>query len=140
MIVDLINIIDLLNNIHTVTLDNLNTIQTHYVFNNTLSLFSLNIRSIRLHFDELTLYLNSHHFNFGIIVLSETWLLSDFKLNLQGYKTINSIGTLNKSDGITILIKENIKLSCINTTVLVNCNSIEINFQYYDKQYILIGI
>jgi len=140
MILDFINNIDKLNHINTKTVDNLSTLHTHNIFNNTLSVFSLNIRSIRLHFDELTLYLKSHNSNFDIIVLSETWLLCDFKLNLKGYLTINSIGTLNKSDGITILIKENIKINCINSYVLDNCNSLEINFQLYDKQYILVGI
>lgn len=34
-----------------------------------------------------------------IIVLCETWLLSDYTFKLNGYTTINSLGTLNKSDG-----------------------------------------
>jgi len=93
-----------------------------------------------LDFDELTLDLNSHNSNFDLIVLSEKWLLSDFKLNLQEYQIINSVGSLNKSDGITILLKENIKVSCINTTILSNCNFLEIKHQLFDKQYVLIRI
>lgn len=70
-----------------------------------------------MHFNKQILYLNSHNFNFDIIIL-ETWLLSYFNLNIQRYQTINSKGTLNKSNGITILTKENIKISCIDTTLL----------------------
>lgn len=47
-----------------------------------------------------------NNFNFDIIVLSETWLSYDFKILLNGYQTINAIGKLNKSDGVTVFVKK----------------------------------
>lgn len=50
------------------------------------------------------------------------------------------IGKLNKSDGVTIFIKENIKLIIINENVLSNCKSLEISFEQYHKKYTIIGL
>jgi len=71
-------------------------------------LLALNTRSIRLHLDKLALFLDSNNCDYDVIVLSETWLAHDFKFILNGYQTLNSIGKFNKSDGVTILIKEQI--------------------------------
>jgi len=57
------------------------------------------------------LYLNAHNCVVDIIILCETWLLHDFNFNLNGYININSTGLLNKSDGITMFIKDNIGTS-----------------------------
>lgn len=97
------NIISVNNNV-TQVLDNPSSIHCH-VNKNTLSIFLLNIRSLKLHFDELALFLSTQEFNFNIIILGKTWLQHDFKFNLSGYQIVNSIGTLNKSDGITTFIK-----------------------------------
>lgn len=59
---------------------------------------------------KLVLFLNSSNFNFDIIVLSETWLGYDFKFVINCYHTISSVGKLNKSDEVTIFVKETIKL------------------------------
>lgn len=47
----MIDEINLINNVKTILLDNLNAIQTDK-FSNSISIFSLNIRSMVLHFDE----------------------------------------------------------------------------------------
>jgi len=89
---------------------------------NHLSIFAMNIRSIRLHFVELVLLLNTNALNLdvpsSIVVLSETCLDYDFKFALNGYQTINFIGKLNKSDRVTIYIKESINLTNIKENVI----------------------
>lgn len=49
-----------------------------------------------------------------------------YTMILNGYKTINSLGTLNKSDGITILIGESLNITQIEIQVLLNYNSIQL--------------
>lgn len=96
--------INLFKNINTVILDNLNNIYTNIMNNNNLSIFAMNIRSIRLLFDELMLLLNTNSLNFDIVVLTETWLDYDFKFVLNGYQTI-SIGKLIKVTELLFLLK-----------------------------------
>lgn len=129
--------INLLKNINTVILDNFSNLPTNIMNNNNLSIFVMNIRSIRRHFDELVLLLDTYTLSFDIIVLCETWLDYDFKFLLNGYQTINSIGKLNKSDGVTIFIKEPIKLTDIKENVICNCNSIELSFEYLSNNFII---
>lgn len=131
-----LNDINLFKNINTDFIDNLNKLPTN-IMNNNLSIFAMNIRSIRSHFDELVLLLNTYTLNFDIIVLSETWLDYDFKFVINGYQTINSIGKLNKSDGVTVLVKETIRLSNIKENIIPNCNSIEISFEFFDKNFMI---
>lgn len=76
-----------------------NNITHNFVYENSFSPLALNIRIIRLHFDELALFL------IDVVVLSETWLAHDCKFILNGYQSLNSIGKFNKSDGVTISIK-----------------------------------
>lgn len=97
----------------------------------------MNIRSIRRHFDELVLLLNTYTLSFDIIVLCETWPDYDFKFLLNGYQTINSLGKLNKSGGVTIFIKESIKLTNIKENVISNSNAIELSFEYLSNNFII---
>ena len=129
--------INLLKNINTVILDSFSNLPTNILNSNNLSIFVMNIRSIRRHFDELVLLLDTYTLSFDIIVLCETWLDYDFKFLLNGYQTINSIGKLNKSDGVTIFIKEPIKLTNIKENVISNCNSIELSFEYLSNNFII---
>jgi len=45
--------INLFKNINTIILDNFSNVPTNIINNNNLSIFVMNIRSIRRHFDEL---------------------------------------------------------------------------------------
>jgi len=62
----------------------------------------------------------------------------EFKLN--GYKTINSLGTLNKSDGVTVLIRESINILQFEKPVLLNCNSIQLIIKINELIFSLICI
>lgn len=99
--------------------------------------FTMNIRSIRSHFDELVLLLNTYALYFDKIILSETWLDYDFKFVINSYQTINYIGKLNKSDGATVFVKETIKFINIKENVISNCNSIELSFEYFNKNVMI---
>jgi len=81
---------------------------------------------------------NANALSFDIVVLSETWLDYDFTFLLNGCQTINSIGKLNKSDGVTIFIKQPIKLTNIKENVTSNCTSIELtSFEYFSINFII---
>lgn len=56
---------------------------------NYITTFTLNINSISAHFDELTVYLSSMKKNVDIIILTETWLLTDFNYILNGFVCIH---------------------------------------------------
>jgi len=139
MNVDTINEINSINNINSIILEN-NNISQNFVYKNSFSLLALNIRSIRLHFDELSLFLESNNCDFDVIVLSETWLAHDFKFILNGYQSINSISNFNKSDGVTILIKEQVNLINVRDNIISNCNSLELKFKINNSTYTILGI
>jgi len=82
---------------------NIDSISNTLIPNNNLSIFQLNMSSINAHLNYLIALLSTVEYFFSIIVLCETWLIKDFEFNLNGYKTINSVGTFNKSDGVTKL-------------------------------------
>ncbi|KAF0688784.1 Helitron like N domain-containing protein, partial [Aphis craccivora] len=83
--------------------------------NDSFSVFQINISSIKAHFNDVVTLLGSVNNLFSVIVLCETWLLNDFEFKLNGYKTINSLGTLNKCDGVTVLVRESLNIITVNT-------------------------
>jgi len=127
---------------------NINNINSNYVdsiadiplLNGNLSFFQINIRSTNNHFNELAMLLGSIKNYFSIIVLCETWLLNGVEFTLNGYKSINSLGTLNKSDGVTILIKESLNILQIEKNVLLDCNSIHLKIKSNELLFSLICI
>lgn len=129
-------------------INSLNYINTKYIEdlssfnygNDNINVIALNIRSIFANFDELVLMLNSNNSNFDIIVLTETWLLYDFNFELNGYHTVNSLGIINKNDGVTVFIKNSLKIINIAYNMITDCNSIEISLDIGNKYINIIGI
>jgi len=115
-----------LNNVKSTYVDSINNIVLH---KGDFSIFQINISSIIAHFNDLGILLGSVESYFDIIVLCETWLLNDYQFKLNGYKTINSLGIFNKSDGVTVLIRQSINVLQIEKQILLNCNSIKLIFQ-----------
>jgi len=115
-----------LNNVKSTYVDSINNIVLH---KGDFSIFQINISSISAHFNDLAILLGSVVSYFDIIVLCETWLLNDYQFKLNGYKTINSLGIFNKSDGVTVLIRQSINVLQIEKQILLNCNSIQLIFQ-----------
>lgn len=126
----------------------LNNIKSNYVdsianitlLDDTFSIFKINISSISAHFNDLTILLSSVKNYFNIIILCETWLLYDYEFKLNGYKTINSLGILNKSSGVPVLIRELINILKIGKQVLLNCNSIQLIIKINELIFSLICI
>lgn len=79
---------------------------------NYTSIFTLNINSIRAHFVDLVIYLSFIKEHFNVIILTETWLLTDFNYTLNGFVCINSIGIFYKCDGVTIMTKYHNNSKC----------------------------
>lgn len=57
-----------------------------------LSVFFMNIISLKCNFDNFVCYLSTSSHLFDIIVLVKTWLIDDIKLNIEGYQTLHSLG------------------------------------------------
>lgn len=102
--------IDTLQNVNNIYYNYVGSITVIYFSNDVLSIFEINIRSINTHFNEPAILLGSINNRFSIDVLCETWHLNDIEFTLNGYKSINSLGTLNKSDGATVLFKESLNI------------------------------
>ncbi|XP_029348265.1 LOW QUALITY PROTEIN: E3 ubiquitin-protein ligase Smurf1-like [Acyrthosiphon pisum] len=77
----------------------------------------MNISSIKCHFDELLVLLSTSVVNVDIVVLYETWLLNDVNFFINGYQSFNSLGVNNKSDGVTLFIKNSYQVKNYNTRV-----------------------
>lgn len=74
----------------------------------------MNIRSIHKHFNGLCIFLCTTDIKFDIICLFETWLEKDtFDFRIDGFSSYNYYSKLNKSDGITVFIRNSIKINSI---------------------------
>lgn len=73
-------------------------------FHSNLSIFCLNIRSLRKHFDELNFYLNSLTEKFKIIILTEVWIKTGEEENygLSGYNMLFQPRQENQAGGVVI--------------------------------------
>lgn len=131
------NNIQSINDVITSEIDSISNI---YYNNISLSLLSLNIRSIRAHFVELSLLLNSVDYKYNVLCLSETWLLEEVNFALNGYKSFISLGTLNKSDGIYVLVRDCYTILNINKMILPMCNSIELTLTKQNIKYIITAV
>ncbi|KAF0696164.1 RNA-directed DNA polymerase from mobile element jockey [Aphis craccivora] len=57
-----------------------------------------------------------------------------------GFVCINSIGIFNKCDGVTIFVKNNIKILNVNINIIPFCNSIELQLENDSIKFTIIGI
>lgn len=74
--------------------------------NNTFNVFHLNIRSLRKHFDELLVFLNSRNKNFNLIILSEVWIKYGEENNykIPGYDMLLQPRLANQAGGLVIYV------------------------------------
>lgn len=105
MINNLNNLLHELRDINNVQTVNINSLENKYLYVFSLSIFSMNIGSLKANIDELLLLLNSINHSFDVIVLSETWLNEDINFMTNGYKSIHSLCKLNKLDIIINICK-----------------------------------
>lgn len=87
----------------------------------------MNIRSISRNFDEFVVLLNCLSSAFDIIVLTETFHITNLEIfSIGGYQAIYSGGTLNKNDGVVVYLKKDLKYTH-KTITLGESKSLEIN-------------
>jgi Reverse transcriptase (RNA-dependent DNA polymerase) len=80
-----------------------------------LTLLHLNIRSIRKHWDELCIVLDSQLGKFDILVLTEISLSEiNNEFSLQGYNVYGKTRETKKGGGVLLYIKEDITFKIIN--------------------------
>lgn len=127
----LLNLLDKQDEVETKICKNF---EEHFVLQNNncgLGIIHLNIRSIKKHFEELIIYINTIIEKIDIIVLSETWdveEVSDF--NIPNFNIYYNHSKQNQNDGLIIYIKNTINVSVstyvMSETILLRC-SIKIN-------------
>jgi len=67
-------------------------------------------------------------------------LHDDLNICIDGYKYYHSLGTLNKADGVSIFIKDNIIINDVNLNLILGCNSLELTSNYNLKANKVIGL
>lgn len=118
-----------------------NTFKTHLVrdkkeykdnsfVGKNIKIFHNNVRSIGKNFDEVKLFINYLEESFDLIVLTETWKISNPNLfNIPNYNLIYNEGDINKNDGIIIFIKDNYDYNYeIIPIDIIKCIYIKIRF------------
>jgi len=73
-------------------------------------------------------------------LLGETWLLEEKDICLNGYQQIYSLGILNKSNGLSVYIKNEIDIIGCKTNIILYCNSLELILKFHDQEIRVIGI
>lgn len=67
----------------------------------------MNIRSITKHFENLTILVSQLSFNFDLILLTETFEITELDLfKIQGYSIIYNGENFNQNDGIIVYLKD----------------------------------
>jgi len=102
---------------------------------------SMNIRSIHKHFNELIIFLSTSDIKFDIICLFETWLENDtFDFHIDGFKSYNYYKKLNKSDGITVFIRNSCKVNSVHLGLINYCSSMNLNISINESVLNLICV
>ncbi|CAI6365857.1 unnamed protein product [Macrosiphum euphorbiae] len=99
----------------------------------------MNISSIKCHFDKLLVLLSTSMVNFDIVILYETWLLNDVNCIVNVHQSFNSLAVNNKSDGVTIFIKNRYLVKNVCTNLMSNVNSIEFKFDINGIEFVVMG-
>lgn len=59
---------------------------------------------------------------------------------LNGYQQIHSLGILNKSDGLSVYIKNEINIIGCKRNIILCCNSLKLVLKFGDREIRVIGI
>lgn len=128
-----------INQVNSIVTLNITDVNSLIIGNNKCSIFVMNISSIKCHFDELLVLLSTSVVNVDIVVLYETWLLNYVNFFINGYQSFNSLSVNNKSDGVTLFIKNSYQVKNICTYLMSNVNSIEVHIDINGIEYIVTG-
>lgn len=100
-----------------------------------LRVFCLNIRSLRKHFDELVVYINSLNFSYKVIILTEVWIKTgeESRYQIQGYNMLFQPRPDNRAGGVVIYVDSDLKAThqlilyptseLINVIFSISCNN-----------------
>lgn len=100
----------------------------------------INIRSISKNIDELAIFLNQLSLNFEIIVLTETHYVYDPQIfKLDGYNILYNEGTLNRNDGVIVLIKPTLRYT-YNIVNIGEIRALQLNVTKNEKNFIITAI
>lgn len=116
-------------------------------FNNKFScikenfkIFSMNIRSISENLGQLLVYLRQFRYQFDVIVLTETFRISNMDMySLPGYSTLYNGGNVNKNDGVVVYIKSGIRFGH-KIVPLGSINLLQITLNMMNKNIIISAV
>lgn len=81
-----------------------------YNLSHHLKFLQINIRSIEKNIDELKIHLKNMEEEFHVIVLTETFKVSDPQIfGMVGYSTIYNEGVYNRNDGVIVFVREDLQ-------------------------------
>lgn len=90
-------------------LDHLNNLKDYEVAKK-FRIIHNNIRSIDRNLDEFKLLLRTYPENFHVIVLTETFAVSDLdSIKIKGYTCLYNYGTYNKNDGVVVYVRDDLQ-------------------------------
>jgi len=131
---------NIINNVYSINTSDIDYLNNNIASNNSFSIFSINIRSTNANFDNLIGILETIQNRFSVILLSETWLLEEKDICLNGYQKIHLLRILNKSDGLSVYIKNEISIIGCKTNIILYCNFLELILKFRDQEIKVIGI
>jgi len=106
-----------------------------------ISMFHLNIRSIKRNYDQLVVLLESFKIKFDCIVLSETWEVEDINhFTIEGYNTIYNHGHYNQNDGVVVFVKRELAVEVIFDKTDNNLTFTNLNFTFLNKTVSILAI
>lgn len=119
--------------IDTYEIQDIHALNTFINNNNiVLNILHTNIRSASKNFDEFQLLLNEISHNIDILILTETWTISDVNyFSIKGYKTYFNESHYNQNDGVLIFIKDSLShtMEVIKCDFELNYNIIRLNIK-----------
>lgn len=111
---DFINFLDNYKNCNTTVLGNIDqyNLLCKEVSKN-FNVIHLNIRSLSKHYDNLVSLLDSSNVQFDVIILSETWIISDITdFNIDSYDVFYNNSARNRCDGCVVYVKTSLYPIC----------------------------
>ena len=97
-----------------------------------LKLAHINIRSCRNKVVEISLFLKEN--DIDILTLNETWLKSNFKLDIPNYNITRNDRPRRRGGGVAILVRNDIKFDIIDTCSTINTDNEAITILLKDSQ------
>lgn len=78
-----------------------------FTVNKNFKIFHTNIRSLAMNFDELEIFLSRIQNGFDVIVLTESWNITNLdNFTLEGYVNYYNNSTFNQNDGVVVFLRK----------------------------------